>query len=137
MITLILFALAGAFNAVMDTLKSPTHYKGSIFPSKDENLKLWHFLDHQVSWQRKWAWGTTYLDLDERKEKFWGSSTIFVWVTDGWHLAQAGMIVCLVLAASLRSPMWGFWWDSLNYLCLFCLTFELFFAKLLKRKTWD
>lgn len=54
---------------------------------EDESIKnTWkkhkRFLNSNESWKRKWADGST------TKERFWGSSRWFVFMTDGEHLFQ-------------------------------------------------
>lgn len=41
------------------------------------------FLDEAVAWKRKWKGGDS-----KNGEAFPGSSTVFSFVTSGWHLAQ-------------------------------------------------
>jgi hypothetical protein len=81
-ITLSIIALlfiigSAASEAVMDKLQF--HYTRSIFtknPSKYNKL----FWDPKTSWVNKWK------DSSAKEEKFKGSSTIFVFTTDAWHL---------------------------------------------------
>lgn len=66
--------LGGITDAIKDTVNF--HYLQSIFikfPSR--------FWDGEISWMNK------YKDQDYHKgPKFFGSTTIFVWTTDAWHL---------------------------------------------------
>ena len=105
----------------MDTLKSPTYYERSIFPK----MGWWsEFLDHRKSWPRKWKTGT-------REERFPGSSTVFDFLTDGWHLAQALMIACFLLGVVWYEPVFGEWWDFIGLYGVFALVFEIFFSRVL------
>lgn len=75
-ISILFFGLYGAFEAVMDTLQFKFHT--SVF--KDLNQVFWN---PEVSWQNKWKDGCPKFG-----PKFWGSTTWFVFVTDGWHLMK-------------------------------------------------
>jgi len=71
----ILFVFAGIFEAVMDKLQF--HYEISIF-KKFKNQLFWN---PTISWRNK------YKDGDPTKgEKFFLSKTLFVGLTDAWHL---------------------------------------------------
>jgi hypothetical protein len=72
---LILVLISGMAESVMDSLQF--HYHKSIF--KDfENQLFWNPLN---SWRNKWKNGDP-----KQGEKFLGSSTLFVGLTDAWHL---------------------------------------------------
>jgi len=87
MISILFLILAAVSSAVCDTLKST--FSTSIFSKL--NPKFW---DPNVSWVNKWAVGST------TKERFLGSSTIFVFVTDAYHLFKEIMIlgICFAIA---------------------------------------
>ena len=69
------FVLAGLFEAVMDVVQF--HYHKSIFKKLKNNL----FWDASESWKNK------YKDGDPNKgPKFFLSNTLFVGLTDAWHL---------------------------------------------------
>jgi hypothetical protein len=71
----LLFILSGMFEAVMDKLQF--HYDLSIF----KNFKNQLFWDPRISWKNK------YEDGDPMKgERFFLSKSLFVGVTDAWHL---------------------------------------------------
>jgi hypothetical protein len=71
----LLFILSGMFEAVMDKLQF--HYDLSIF-KKFKNQLFW---DPKISWKNK------YEDGDPMKgERFFLSKSLFVGVTDAWHL---------------------------------------------------
>lgn len=72
MISLILLILAGVAKAVMDAVAHGKFvHKGSAW------------LDPLQSWKNKWKNGDP-----KQGEAFPGSSTVFVFVTDGWHFFQ-------------------------------------------------
>jgi hypothetical protein len=66
----------GASKGVCDVIKF--HY-GKSWTKKIKNHKFWN---PEISWMNK------YSDSISRKEKFLGSTTIFVTFTDAWHLFQ-------------------------------------------------
>ncbi len=77
-VTFICFFLAGLCKAVSDTVAD--HYADSIF----SKLNPW-FWNKNISWTNKYS---THMVLhgEERKEKFPLSTSMLVWLTDGWHL---------------------------------------------------
>lgn len=56
-----------------------------------------HFFDIKISfikrnpqfWDPVISWKNKYQYPDITKEKFWGSTTWFVFLTDGWHMMQS------------------------------------------------
>jgi len=72
-ISLILVAFSSISEAVMDKINF--HFDKSIFSDKKNKL----FWNPNESWKNKWK-------EDLKTEKFLGSSTIFVFTTDAWHL---------------------------------------------------
>ena len=129
MITLSCIILAGISNAIMD--KISFHYDNSIF--KNTSIEQW--ANPKLSWKNKWKNG-------DRKngERFIGSSTIFVWTTDLWHLAKSFMITFFCLGIVFYQPFIdiGISWlnliiDFIIYKTTFSLVFELFFSKIFKR----
>lgn len=74
-ISILFFILSGAFEAVMDTLQF--HYDNSIFVK----------LSNETFWNPQESWVNKYKNNDPKMgEKFLGSTTIFVGLTDAWHL---------------------------------------------------
>lgn len=74
---LILVSLSAISEAIMDKLQF--HYHKSIFkfnPVKYNQL----FWDSSISWKNK------YKENSMTEPKFYGSTTMFVFVTDAWHL---------------------------------------------------
>ena len=72
-IGIILVILASYAEAVMDKINF--HFDRSVFKEKKNQI----FWNPQESWKNKWK-------EDLKTEKFLGSSTIFVFTTDAWHL---------------------------------------------------
>lgn len=71
-----LIALSGVFDGIVETLDHHYYLFEGKFP--DANPNYWN---KGVSWKNKWKNGNP-----EDGEKFPGSSTIFVSLTDGYHL---------------------------------------------------
>jgi len=129
----ILIAIAGISNAVMDTLTY--HYNVSIF----SKLKNQQWFNPNLSWENKYKNGN-----EDEGPRFWGSTTYFVWVTDCWHFAKSVMFLCyelvilillyIYLPGNLPIPMW-----LILLLTLIILKvlrggfFELFWGNILKK----
>ena len=92
------------------------------------NNQLW--VDPTYSWVNKWKWDGT------RKigEKFFGSTTIFVFVTDLWHLSKFFMLLFITGAVVFYHPIFNWWADLLLIYSIFTVTFELFYSKILIKK---
>jgi hypothetical protein len=72
---LILVSISGLAECIMDKIQF--HFWKTPFSDFKNNL----FWDPQLSWKNKWKNGDPKLG-----EKFPGSSTLFVGLTDAWHL---------------------------------------------------
>jgi len=70
-----LVSMYGILDAIKDTLAH--HYSGSIFENYNQN-----FWNVNLSWCNKWE------NCEVGKEKFLGSSSVFSFLTDGWHLVK-------------------------------------------------
>lgn len=93
----ILLALAGACNAVQDTLAH--HYSTSIFPQAGQPGR--QFWNPAISWQHKYkAWPT------DQRPRFPGATTWAVALTDGWHLFKSLYHLFLRLAILLPLALW-------------------------------
>jgi hypothetical protein len=115
-------AFAAASEAVMD--KVQFHYNKSIF--KDAKYKQ-IFWDPNLSWVNKWK------DSSAREEKFAGSSTIFVFTTDAWHLFKFYRNTALFIGLPLLflNPI-NIVWTMIIARVVYGLVFTLFFDKILK-----
>ena len=74
----VVFAIVGSYgmaDAVKDTLAH--HYSESVFSGMKST-----FWDANLSWCNKWR------DCKSGDERFLGSSSVFVFLTDGWHLMK-------------------------------------------------
>lgn len=108
-LSLILWSLAAALNALMDTLKD--HFGVSIF--KNLNPEFWNPV---VSWNKSYnLFGS------------WGGSR---WISlDAWHISKFLMLGCLagaVVTSTLTIP----WIIGLSL--IWGIIFELFYSYLLK-----
>jgi hypothetical protein len=130
MVSIFFIALAGICNSIMDTIQFK--FIESIF-SKYPKLRQWS--NPTFSWKNKWKNGDP-----KQGERFLGSSTMFVWVTDLWHFSQSLMITFFCLAAICYKPCFY----TSNYIInlflqliilktTFSLCFEIFWSKILKR----
>ena len=72
---LLLILLSGFFEGLMDRIQF--HYNGSLF-SKLKNQVFWN---PSISWKNKWKLGDP-----QKGPKFFMSTTLFVFITDAWHL---------------------------------------------------
>jgi hypothetical protein len=83
----------------MDTLQF--HYNKSRYATKS-NQQFWN---PKLSWENKYKRGADGALLRPLVPRFPGSTTIFAWTTDAWHLAKtlhfAALRTALVLALSL------------------------------------
>ena len=118
-LSLLLWCFAAVFKAVMDTLAH--HYNISIFWSADHKKR--YFWSPGLSWKAKYR--------DDDKWYGWINNTVLVWTTDGWHMAQMLMKVCLTLSVVLYVPFITWYWDILIYTVCWGLLFELFYKYLL------
>lgn len=108
-----LLLLAGLFRAVHDTLThSPQANRlldwARTKPFKVEGFCWWTFIDSASSWTNK------YKNHDAAQgPAFWGSTTIFVGLTDAWHLSNALAWLCFEVAYLLVAWPTYHWWALL------------------------
>lgn len=77
-------------------------------------------------WNKNYSWRNKWKNGDpEQGEKFFGSSTFLVWLTDGWHFFQMLFLNSLFLGLMLYEPIIGFWIDLLFVSTGFKIVFEL------------
>jgi hypothetical protein len=106
MITALLIVLAAIFKALADTLQH--HFDTSVFSKL--NQKFWNPV---VSCNY-----VRFLPFTKYRP-------------DAWHLANSGMIICFIAAASISDSIFSFW--LINFVMLgiiFNLIFELFYGKI-------
>ncbi len=92
---LLLLFVAHGLKGVADTLQF--HYDSSPY------ARLGHeaFWNPEESWKAKYAHDASGALIRPLREKFPGSSTIFVAATDAWHLSQSLQYACIRLAVCL------------------------------------
>jgi len=134
MIPLILIGAAGMLNAIYEILF--VAYKYSIF--RNLNPQYW---DPKTSWVYKWKYPLRpapikwyYFGFQPRnEERFPYSSTIFVWMTDAWHLFKAIMLTCIMSAIVLYVPIFNPLLDFLLFYTIFTFTFTIFYDHILRK----
>ena len=92
-LTIALILVAAISNALM--------YLSSEGRLYSKNVNLYRWLNKELSWRFKYEkhdprWG----------EKFPGSTTIFVFLTDGWHLFQFIFHTCWQTAIAIQFERW-------------------------------
>ena len=113
----LLIFVAALSKAIQDKIQF--HFHKSIFKN------LGTFWNPEESWKRK------YKNNDPNQgELFLGSTTIFVSLTDAWHLFGLIRNFSLVLSISIASNNF---WFLIGYI-LFTSTFHLFFTYILSTK---
>ena len=111
--------------AVMD--KVQFHYEMSIFARLNP-----YFWSPFHSWRNKWKEGKPLYG-----ERFLGSTTIFVFLTDAWHLFQFIFLNSLVIGCFLVFRSNTFTNGIIHFIIInivFRMTFEIFFKFLLNKK---
>jgi hypothetical protein len=119
MISIILLIFAGILNAAMDVLK--TRFKTSIF-------RFWKFqnwIDPSIAKDNKWK----IVDGFIVGERFFGSSTFLVWLTDLWHFCKFIMLWLIMSTIVFYEPIFIFYIDIIILYCSFTIPFELFYSK--------
>lgn len=115
MISLILISLAAFLNASMD--KCFNMFDSSIFNTSKFNQNFWN---PSISWKNKWKNGDR-----NQGEKFFGSSTFLVWLTDGWHLLKMVFLLSIIISIILYKPLFSIVIDGLLLIILWFIIFEL------------
>jgi len=96
----LLLVVSGASDGIRDTLQF--HYHETGFAQDDL------FWNPDISWRNKWKNGD-----HTQGERFPGSSTVFVWATDAWHLFQtihlASFRIAMLVAVSMAFQFK--WWE--------------------------
>lgn len=113
----------GFFNACMDV--SRYRWDTSIF----RFFKNKQWFNPSLSQKNKWKNG----DI-KQGEKFFGTSTFLVWLTDFWHFSKMLMILFICLTIVFYIPIFNWYIDLIIFYLLFTVTFELCFSKFLIKK---
>lgn len=123
--------LAAVCKAVMDTLQF--HFEESIF-----NRVIWMRLKF---WWPEMSWKNKYKNGDPKAgPRFLLSTTVFVFLTDAWHLFQFGMNFFITLALVTGMYLGSEHFTVLQLICmfigyriLFSGVFQLFYGKVFLR----
>ena len=127
-VILILFHLAGLAEGIMDWLQFR-------LPLQIRHKWVYHrFWDPRRSWQNKWK--RVGLSGITNKERFFLSSTIFVFLTDGWHLMKwcRNRFIDIAFVLVMFHFEIGIWWSILLIIIFriaYGIGFWLTFKKLL------
>ena len=115
--SLILFALAAFFYSVSQSI---------TFGKFRLKSNFWQSWDRKYKEPKEPAPTTWYYKLAvlKYKERFPGSGTVFVALTDGYHFSQLLFKLSLVAAVVSYRPLLG-WWDMLIYFVLWGIVFTL------------
>ncbi|WP_125077717.1 hypothetical protein [Rufibacter latericius] len=107
------------------------HFEQSIFcKTANQPGASWNkyqFWNPQISWSAKWKNGDP-----KQGEAFPLSSTVLVFLTDGWHLFNFIQYTCLTLALvvfKLQEPMVSLWVDVALMAILFRVVFQFCYSK--------
>jgi hypothetical protein len=103
---------AGIANGTMDKLQF--HF-GKSRLAKVENQQYWN---PQISWENKWSKTAEGKLAQPLRPAFPGSTTVFVWLTDGWHLmkflyhgfARLALVLSLSLPYVILKGKAAPWW---------------------------
>lgn len=120
MISLFFVILASVFFAVIDTLSH--HYGRSWFARFDP-----YFWNPDISWENKYS--------DYPTPKFWGSTNIFVWTTDAFHLFKSMGIICFMASIIVYREIYGPIIDLIIHGATYNIVFSLFYHVILIKKT--
>lgn len=123
MISLILIFIAALFNAIMDVLDFK--FSTSIFSL----CKKSSWVNPAISWKNKWKNGDP-----AQGEKFFGSSTFLVFITDLWHFSKFVMLLLMMGSIVFYKPIFNSYVDLLILYCVFTITFEIMYSKILIKK---
>ena len=135
-ISLILVAVSSISEAIMDKIQF--HWYKSIFSINPNKYR-------EDFWNPYFSWRNKYSDVQSKIPKFIGSTTIFVFLTDAWHLFKffKNLSIFLVILFSFLA---GYYYDfNMNFILfsliyvsflrlLYGMCFTLFFDKILEYK---
>jgi hypothetical protein len=85
------------------------------------------WINPELSNQNKWK----YINGIWSGEKFFGSSTFLVWLTDLWHFCKFLMLLLISFSVVFYTPLINWWLDILIFYCTFTITFEIFYSRIL------
>ena len=111
-LSIIFIVIAAISKAAMDVLSF--NYYESIFSNINDQ-----YFNPSISWANKWD--------DNGSERFLFSSTLLVFLTDGWHLFQFLFLSFMFGALVVYTPFENMVIDFLILRIVFGLVFELFY----------
>lgn len=127
MISLILITIAAIFKAIMD--KSAINHFSKVWWNKSQSWTAKWAVGLPIQERKLWYYGWIY--TPKYKERFIYSSTILVFLTDGWHFSQFLFLTFLFSGIVMYSPViWvdkGFIWGAISNYALFRLCFNVTF----------
>ncbi len=116
----ILFAIiAGLSKSLQDICSESNFYNSKLITKFNFNPDFWY---KSISSKNKWKNG----DI-KQGEKFFGSSTFLVWLTDFWHFSKALMILFICLTIVFYITIFNWYIDLIIFYLLFTVIFELCF----------
>lgn len=117
-LTIALILVAAISNVLMDLSSEGRLYS--------KNVNLYRWLNKELSWRLK------YEKQDPRwGEKFPGSTTVFVFLTDGWHLFQFIFHTCWQMAIAIHIDRWFIAFVIIKI--VFSLSFQLVYSRIKNR----
>lgn len=135
-ISIIFVLVSSASEAVMDKLQF--HWYKSIFSINPRKY-------YEDFWNPYFSWKNKYSNVETKEPKFFGSTSIFVFLTDGWHLFKFFKNLSIFLSIGFSTLMGIYYNFTINpilftiiYVCglriLYGLNFTLFFNVILQYK---
>lgn len=126
-LTIILLIVSFSAYSVKETLQF--HYSASIF--KDLNPDFWN---PAICWMNKYS-GVTYKNgVPHYIPKFWGSTHVFVFVTDAPHLFQFISLNCWMLAMAINMPRFPVYINFIGIRLIYSIVFNSMFDRILIKK---
>lgn len=126
-VSIVLIIISSIARAISNKIQF--HYDNSIF----RKLKWFNPL---TSWKNKWKLKDNKIVYknNKPKERFIGSSTIFVLFTDAWHLFESiskySLIFSIAICFYFNYPLW--WLIILIFIMV--ITFHIFFTYIFSKK---
>lgn len=106
------------------------HYHTSIFRNND-------WFNPDKSWSNKWKTKGNEFVFDSKgkyKERFFGSSTIFVIFTDAWHLFESVSKYTLIGSIIVWAYFSLVWWWLIILIGIMIITFHIFFTYIFDKR---
>ena len=118
-VSLSCMVLAGGFDGFNEVLDFDYPAFKRAFPNANDQ-----FWNPDISWQNKWQDGNPDLG-----RKFPGSTTIFVWTTDGYHLTRTLNKTCIMAGIAFKIGHKQKWWmygvDFISHSIAYSIGFNL------------